>query len=212
VLRRAGRWFNPVTLVLTMACFALPFVAVSCDTPGGYAAATAGGSTSYNGVALAIGGRPDVTNGHERPLPAGEDDRLPPQLAIAAALLTIITAGVTAIGVRHVRTRRAGVAVLALVAAAALLVGQVLVEAELTERISDHLARMAAQGVALDPAKAAHDYVQTGPGLPLCLVLLVLVAVVNGVGWWRIRPRPALLVAALPRDFNLPTAVDPWGT
>jgi hypothetical protein len=201
-----------VTLLLAMACFALPFVAVSCDIPGGYAVATPGGSTSYNGVALAVGGRPDVTTGHLRPSPEGEDDRLAPQPAIAAALLTIVAAVVLAVGVRHMRTRRAAVAVLALAAATALSVGQVLVEAELTTRVSDHLARMAAQGVALNPAKTASGYVQTGPGLPLCLVLLVLVVVLNGVGWWRIRPRPVRPVPSPTRDLDLPTAADPWGT
>jgi hypothetical protein len=114
---------------------------------------------------------------------------------------------------------------LAVAAATALLVGQVLVEAELTVRVSDHLARVAAEGVTLDPEKTARDYVLTGQGVQLCLVLLFLVALLNGIGWWRVRPRPALFTPAptvdlqaptaaseRPRaaDPGAPTAVDPW--
>lgn len=225
VARKAGRWFNPVTLLLAMGCFVLPFVSVSCGTPGGYAGASPGGTTSYNGVALVVGGRPEVTDGYERAVPAGEDDRLPPQPALAAALVAIAAAGAAAVRVRPVRTRRTTVAALAAAGAAALLVGQVLVEAELTVRVSDHLARMAAEGVALDATKTARDYVQTGHGFLLCLVLLTLVIMVNGVGWWLARPRPALAAPAPtvdlgaptagldpPRsiDSSAPTAVDPW--
>jgi hypothetical protein len=72
-------------------------------------------------------------------------------------------------------------------------VNQALVQAELTLRVSDHLTRLAQQGQKLDPAKTARDYVQTGQGFVLCLLLLALVVVVNGVGWWRARPRPALV-------------------
>lgn len=202
MVRKAGRWFNPVTLLLAAMCFALPFVSVACDTPGGYAGASPGGTSSYNGVALMIGGRPEVTEGHERPVPVGERETLPPQPALAAALLAIVSAAVAAVGVRRLRTRRAAVAALAVTGGTALLVGQALVEADLAVRVSDHLARMAAEGVTLDPAKTAHDYVATGQGFLLCLALLLLVAVLNGVGWWRVRPRPAL-AATTP-------AVDPW--
>lgn len=223
MVRKAGRWFNPVTLLLAVLCFTLPFVSVACDTPGGYAGAGHGGTTTYNGVALVIGGQPEVTEGYERAVPEGEEERLPAQPALAAALLAIMSGGVLAVIVDRVRTRRAAVAAVAVVGAAALLVGQVLVEAELTVRISDHLARMAGEGVPLDPAKTARDYVQTGPGVQLCLVLLALVIVLNGVGWWRARPRPALVAPAPTVDLaaptvaparppasGAPTAVDPW--
>jgi hypothetical protein len=212
VFRKAGRLFNPVTLLLAAVCFALPFAAVGCDTPGGYAGASAGGVSSYNGVALVIGGRPEVTEGHERPVPDGENDRLPPQPAQAAALLAILAACGLAIGVREVRTRRAAVTVVAVAAGAALLVGQLLVEAELTVRVADHLGRMAAEGVAIDPAKTARDYVLTGQGFRLCLVLLILVIVLNAIGWWRVRPRPALVTSPPTVDLDAPTAADPWAT
>lgn len=226
MLRKAGRSFNPVTLLLAALCFALPFVSVACDTPGGYAGASPGGTTSYNGVALMIGGQPEVTEGRERPVPPPERDRLPPQPAQAAALLAIVSAGVVALVVRPLRTRRASVAVLAAAGGTALLVGQVLVEAELAVRVSDHLARMAAEGVALNAEKTARDYVLTGPGFQLCLALLALVTVLNAIGWWRARPRPALVAPAPTLDLAAPTArtaphdpdrtapnaVDPWAS
>jgi hypothetical protein len=193
VLRKAGRWFNPTTLMLAGLCFVLPFVSVGCDTPGGYAGTSPGGSTTYNGVALAVGGQPDVTEGHERPVPPGEDDRLPPQPAAAVVLLLIVAATAFAIRVAEPRPRRAYVGGLAAAGATGLLVNQALVQAELTLRVSDHLTRLAAAGQKLDPTKSARDYVHTGQGFGLCLLLLLVVIVVNAVGWWRARPRPALV-------------------
>jgi hypothetical protein len=198
VIRKAGRWFNPVTLVLAALCFVLPFVSVSCGTPGGYAGAEPGGTTSYNGVALVVGGEPEVTEEHRRPVPPEENDRLPPQPALAAALLAILAATALSITVAVPRLRRGAVAAVAASAATGLLVGQVLVQAELRVRVSDHLARLALAGQRLDPGKSAQDYVQTGPGFLLCLTILAAVVVLNGVGWWRLRPRPALVGSPAP--------------
>jgi hypothetical protein len=192
-LRKAGRFFNPTTLILAGLCFVLPFVSVGCDTPGGYAGASPGGTTTYNGIALVVGGEPEVTPGKERPVPPGEDDRLPPQPAAAAVLLLVVAATGFAIRTHEPRVRRAAVGGLAAVGATVLLVNQALIQAELTLRVSDHLTRLAQTGVQLNPAKTARDYVHTGQGFVLCLVLLALVAVVNGIGWWRARARPALV-------------------
>jgi hypothetical protein len=192
-LRKAGRFFNPTTLILAGLCFVLPFVSVGCDTPGGYAGASPGGTTTYNGIALVVGGEPEVTPGKERPVPPGEDDRLPPQPAAAAVLVLIVAATGFAIRSPEPRMRRAAVAGLAAVGATALLVSQALVEAEPTLRVSDNLTRLAQTGAQLDPAKTARDYVHTGQGFLLCLLLLGLVAVLNGIGWWRARLRPALV-------------------
>jgi hypothetical protein len=192
-VRKAGRFVNPTTLILAGLCFVLPFISVGCDTPGGYAGTSPGGTTTYNGVALVVGGEPEVTPDKQRAVPPGEDDRLPPQPAAAAVLLLIVAATGFAIRTREPRVRRASVAALAAVGATTLLVNQALVQAELTLRVSDHLTRMAQTGVQLDPAKTARDYVHTGQGFLLCLLLLVLVAAANGIGWWRTRPRPALV-------------------
>jgi hypothetical protein len=61
-------------------------------------------------------------------------------------------------------------------------------------------------GERTDPAKTAQDYVHTGPGFVLCMVLLGFVTLLNAFGWWRARPRPAL-VGHVPA----PAAADPWG-
>jgi hypothetical protein len=192
VIRKAGRWLSPGALVLAALCFALPFASVSCTTPGGYAGAAPGGTTTYSGVALVVGGAPEVTEEHQRPVPPGEDDRLPPQPALAGALFAVLAATVLAVAVGHARSRRAAVAIVAAVGCFALVVGQAIVVGELTTRVADHLVRVA-QTQPAEPPGPAEEYVQTGPGFGLCLVLLALVAVANGVGWRRLRPRPALV-------------------
>src|SRR5262249_22585413 len=162
--------------------FLLPFVTVSCDTPGGYARAAPGGTTTYTGLDLAAGGAPDVTPDKVRPAPPWEDDELPVQPA-AAGVLVLIVAGIrVSVWVREIRFRRAAVAVLAAVAATALLVNQALVEAEVTLRVADHLTRLVQSGQQIPPGKTAHDYVQTGQGFGLCLLLLLVVALVNAIG------------------------------
>jgi hypothetical protein len=184
---RIGRWFSPTTLVLAGLCFVLPFVSVACDTPGGYGRAAPGATTTYNGIDLAIGGEPDVAPPNKvRPMPAGADDRLwlP---AATVVLLLIVTGTVLAIAISDRRVRRASLAALAGVAATALLVNQALAEAELAVRVGEQLTE------PLPAGKSARDYVKTGPGFVLALVLLLSVAVANAVGWVRARPRPALV-------------------
>jgi hypothetical protein len=190
---RIGRWFSPTTLVLAGLCFVLPFVTIACDTPGGYGRAAPGATTTYNGIDLAIGGQPAVAPPEQvRPLPPGvEDDRLwlP---AAAVVLLLIVTGTVLAITIADRRLRRASLAALAGVAATALLVNQALAEAELAVRVGEQLTR------PLPDGKSARDYVHTGPGFVLALVLLLSVAVANAVGWVRARPRPALVADGAP--------------
>lgn len=193
VIRKAGRGVSPVTLFLAGLCFLLPFVTVGCDTPGGFGRASAGGSTTYTGVDLVLGGQPDVTADHVRELPAGENDTLPVQPAAAVVLVLIVAAIGFAVRVPAARNRRSAVAVLAAVGATALLVNQALVVAAVTVRVGDHLTRYVQAGGAVPAGKGADDYVQTGQGFLLCLVLLLLVAAGNAVGWWLARPRTALV-------------------
>jgi hypothetical protein len=185
-LRGAGRWVSPTTLVLAGLCFALPFVTVACNTPGGFGRAAPGGTTTYTGIDLAVGGRPDVSP-PDKVRPAVGDDRLWPQPAAAAVLLLIAAGTGFAIAVGEARVRRASVVALSGVAATALLVNQALVESELAVRVGEHITQ------PLPAGKTIRDYVQTGPGFGLCLLLLLLVAIGNGVAWWRGRPRPALV-------------------
>ncbi len=187
-LSRAGRWLSPTTLILAGLCFALPFATVACDTPGGYGRAAPGGTTTYTGFDLVVGGEPNVAPADKvRPL-VGRDDKLWPQPAAAAALVLIVSCAALAIRLKDPRVRRASVTVLAGVAATALLVNQALVEAELAVRVGEQLTR------PLPAGKVIRDYVHTGQGFGLCLVLLVLTAAVNAIGWWRKRTRPALVV------------------
>jgi hypothetical protein len=184
ILRRAGRWFSPVSLTLAGLCFLLPFVTVSCDAPGGYGRATAGGTTTYNGVDLMVGGEPDVSPPDRvRALPAGQDDRLWPQpTAIAVFVALVIGVGI-AVRVGSQRQRRGGVAIVATAAVTALLVNQALVEGALTARVADGLT------APLPAGKRAGDFVHTGAGFVACAALLVLAGVLNAIGWWRLRPR-----------------------
>ncbi|HLT11745.1 MAG TPA: hypothetical protein VK028_13235 [Micromonosporaceae bacterium] len=190
---RLGRWFSPTGLVLAGLCFALPFVTVACDTPGGYGRAAPGGTTTYTGFDLALGDEPTVSPPEKlRPLPAGQDDRLWPQPAAIAVLVLVIGGVAYAVTVRDARTRRAGVAVVGAVAMTALLVNQALVESELAVRVGEQLTGPPPAG------KGVRDFVQTGAGFVACLLVLALVTAVNVIGWWRTRPRPALVASRSP--------------
>ena len=79
------RWLRPAGFVLAGLFLLMPFIAVSCDTPGGYGRAAPGGTTTYTGTDLISGGSPEVTEDKVR---EGADQKLDPQpLAMAAALL-----------------------------------------------------------------------------------------------------------------------------
>jgi hypothetical protein len=194
-LRKVGRGLSPTALILAGLCFLLPFVTVACDAPGGYGRAAPGGSTTYTGVDLVVGGEPDVSP-PEKVLPAdlARDDQLVPQPGGAVVLLLIVAGTGFAIRMKDRRLRRASVAALACAAATALLVNQALVEAELAVRLGNQLT------ASLPEGKALRDYIHTGPGFGLCLVLLLLVAALNAIGWWRARPRPALVAGSTGGD------------
>jgi hypothetical protein len=208
-LRRAGRWFSPVSLTLAGLCFLLPFVTVSCDAPGGFGRAAPGGTTTYNGVDLMVGGKPDVSPPDRvRPLPTGQDDRLWPQPTAIAVFVAIVIGVGIAVRVGNQRARRAGVAVVAIAAVTALLVNQALVEGELTARVADALTApilVTPSGGGLPVGKRAGDFVHTGAGFIACAALLVLAGVLNALGWWRLRTRA--LPPAETTELN-PTLID----
>lgn len=188
LLRRGGRWASPGTLILAMLCFLLPFATVSCDTPGGFGRAAPGGTTTYTGLQLALGAEPDVSPPDRvRPPAESRDARLWPQPGAIAVLMLLVAATALAIRVGERRARRAYVGALTGVAAVALLVNQALVEAELALRLGEQLTQ------PLPAGKVVRDFVHTGVGFALCLVLLLVITAANVVGWWRTRARPALV-------------------
>jgi hypothetical protein len=177
-LRRSGRWVSFSGFVLVAILFLLPFVTVSCAAPGGYGRAAAGATTNYSGVDLAVGGSPAV-DGLLRPPAERHTDELPVQPIATLALLVVIAGAVVVALVRAVRARRLSAAGTAL--AAAVLVGsavasaQALVEARLREQLT----------VEMPAGKTAADFVGTGTGAWLCMVVLALLGGANLFGWWR---------------------------
>jgi hypothetical protein len=185
-----ARWLNPTTLGLAILCFVLPFVTVSCDAPGGYGRGQTGTTTTYTGVDLVVGAEPKFAPPEKaKPPEAAHAVKLYPQPAAVAVLLLLVAAIAYAVRVQHPRVRRGGVALLTAIAATALLVNQALVESAIAVKLGDQLTQL------LPPGKVLRDYVKTGAGFGLCLLLLFLVAVVNTIGWWTARARPALVAA-----------------
>ncbi|MEU7865275.1 Hsp70 family protein [Dactylosporangium sp. NPDC049140] len=163
-LRR--RWLSPVTLVLALLCFVLPFATVSCGLPDGYGHARPGGTTKYNGLDLALGGRPDVAADQLRPAGEWREDRLGPQPLYVGALVVVGVALVAALMLARPRRRRAVVAGLGALAGLSLVAGQALVVSRLAERVREQSA--------VPAGKDARDFVGTGAGFWLTLVLLAL--------------------------------------
>lgn len=179
--RRVSRWLSPAGLILAGILLFMPFVAVSCDAPGGFGHAAPGGTTTYTGVTLATGGAPDVTRDKVRAAAEQRDDTLGPQPLAIAVVVLILGGLVTAITIESRRRRRITVMIVATVAAVFLAANQVTVRALLESRLREQLT------VAMPAGKDASDYVQDQSGFWACLATLLLVAIVNGVGWFRTR-------------------------
>jgi hypothetical protein len=177
-LRRSGRWFSLSGFVLVALLFLLPFVTVTCAAPGGYGRAQAGATTNYSGVDLAVGGAPSV-DGTLRPEAQRQPDELPVQPLATLALLTV-GAGIAVVGlVGAARARRLSAAGTALLAA--VLVGSAVAVARsvVAERLQDQLR------VAMPADRTADDFVGTGTGAWLSMLVLGVLGAANLVGWWR---------------------------
>jgi hypothetical protein len=181
--RRRRPLLSPAALLLVLVCFLLPFASVSCGLPGGYGRAQPGGSTTYTGLDLVVGGTPDVHPPEQlRPPSERGPDRLGPQPVLLLALLTTVAAAVVAVAVRAPRPRRVTVAALATTAALFLAAGQEIVLELLA-------ARVQAQS-AVPAGRTARDFVGTGIGFRLALGLLTIGALANVlalVPWARLR-------------------------
>ncbi|MDI1462447.1 hypothetical protein QEZ54_15860 [Catellatospora sp. KI3] len=190
--RTTARWASPAALILAGFCLLLPFLAVSCDAPGGYGRAAPGGTTTYTGWDLAVGGAPEVTPDHLRPAAQAQDDTLPPQ-PLAIAVLVLVVAGLAAaLAIGGVRARRAATALAAAIGVVFLVANQATARALLESRLREQLTAPMPSG------KTAADFIADQGGFALCLLLLTLVAIFNAVGWLRAPAAPAPAPAAGP--------------
>lgn len=179
-LRRLAGWLSPAGLFLAGLLLLLPFVAVSCEAPGGYGRGAAGSTTTYTGVDLVTGDEPEVSPADQLvPPDQAREDTLGVQPLAVAALLLIVAALVASIVLVTPLRRQLVVAGLAGLAALSLVAAQVAVRALLTSRLREQLA------APLPAGKQVGDYVQTQPGFWLCLLTLLAVAVANGAALLR---------------------------
>ncbi len=183
--KRRRRWANPVVLGMALLSFLLPFATVSCGLPDGYGRAQSGGTTTYTGVQLVVGGRPDVPADQLRPAAQRRPDRLPPQPLLLGAVLAVLGGLVTALVVPLPRRRRALVAALAATGALLLLAGQAMVIDLLAVRVRAQSAPPA--------GKTARDFVGTAFGFWFTLLLLLGAVAGNLIGlvWGRRATAPA---------------------
>lgn len=168
-LQLLGRVVSPSALVLALLCFGLPFVAVSCDAPGGYGRVRQGGTTSYTGVDLATGGSPSVDRAALRPPGERRDDRTSRQPLAALAFVLALAGIPSALLLRRRRIRAEVTGGLALGAAAALVANQLVARHVIVERVAEQ--------VAIPVGKSAADFVHTATGFWLCLLLLLVAAI-----------------------------------
>jgi len=160
--------FRPAGFIIAGLMMILPFISVSCDVPGGYGRAAPGGTTKYNGVALIVGGEPEVDPPDK--LREGDSARLPPQPLAILTLLFLIAGVVITLRINDTLVRRAIVALLSGVTGICLVANQITVQSQLHERV-------------------APRYVHNQPGFWLCLAVLVIVMFANAIGWLRSAPR-----------------------
>ena len=171
--RRWPAWISAALFALVVTCFVLPFASTSCTLPGGYGRGGAGTSTVYRGVDLTLGTVPDVTPSN-RPAREGagpDDGSLGFQPLTALALLAAVTGVV--LSLLPARGRGIRLAAWAVLTAALLVLQQAVVVGEIAGRIDAGLTQ------ALPPDRTARDYVNTGLGFVLALLLTGLVLALN---------------------------------
>lgn len=184
---RHSHWFRPSFLAFGLLLFALPFITVACDTPGGFGHVSQGGTTSWSGYALAIGGEPNRTVEHIVPAAEARGDILPIQPLIAIALALLIAAIVCALAIGRTQRRRLVSVVLVASTALALVAGAMLARHIVIGMVAEQIA-----GREIPAGAVAADYVGFGRGFELLLVLLVVVLVADLVLWLRGRTHPPL--------------------
>ena len=146
----------------------LPFASTSCTAPGGYGRGAQGTSTVYRGVDLALDAVPAVTPDDRPPRPGSSpnDGRLGVQVLALLALLAAL--GGIALGWAGGARLTAAYAA---VGAVLLVAGQLAAVSQIAGRIGDQ--------ASLPGGKNQDDFVGTGPGFLLALLLLGIVFAVN---------------------------------
>lgn len=174
------RWLSAALFLLVTGCFALPFASTSCTLPGGYGRGAQGTSTVYRGVDLAFDAVPAVTPPDRAP----RSDSLPNEGQLGLQPLVLLALLVAVAGIGVALTRGASVTVGHAAATAILLaIGQWAAILAISGQIGG--------SESLPSGKTQGDYVSTGPGFLLALVLLVVLMAVNlvAIGWEARRAR-----------------------
>jgi hypothetical protein len=175
------RLVSPAGLLLVALCFALPFVAVSCDSP------EVSVTAEYTGTDMVVGGEPAVSvSGDQVPEEPGEaDEALGVQPAAVLAIAAIV-AGILVAFLPGRRTRLLGGAAAASAAVLFLVVSQILMQGDLAGRIDTEV------GSDLPDGAGAGDFVHVQYGFWLALVLASAVALYNCVEFYLgARPQPS---------------------
>jgi len=191
---RRGRWqwrnwISSGLFALVVVCFALPFASTTCSAPGGYGRGAQGTSTVYRGVDLALDAVPAVTPGDRAPRP----ESLPNDGQLGLQPLTLLALLAALGGIALAWSHGARVtAVYAALSAVLLIAAQLTAVDQIASRIGDR--------AALPSGKSQGDFVGTGLGFLLALLLLAIAAALNVVAaLWRRRGVRSALTSELTR-------------
>ena len=193
ILARLG---SPAGIGLALLLFlVLPFLSVSCDIPSiGEMGAT------YSGADVAFGGEPTVEVPAEARDMAGElgtstSADAPPDPGVAALAIVagaLMLLGIATAALPRLRTRLLGGGVLALLAAAAVVVTQLVAQSNLrTTMLSDAQQAGATDSPLGDPEELVDQLINTEIGFWLTVVVLVAVAAANATFLFRKPKTPA---------------------
>jgi hypothetical protein len=177
----ASRLLTPSGLVLALICFSFGFLAVSCETPGGFGRAAPGGSTTYSGIDLALGAPPTVTPMSRQVM--DRPDQLGWQPPVVLAALLLMTG--TVVGATTLHRRRELVIACTSAGALLLVTGEIVAYQRLAELVAGQVAQ------PLPAGRDAADYVKIGHGFWAALTFTGLVLSAHLWTWFRHRASPA---------------------
>jgi hypothetical protein len=165
----ASRLLTPSGLALALICFLFGFLAVSCDTPGGYGRSKQGGTTTYTGLDLATGAQPTVDPAFRQPAPTTRPDLLGWQPAVMLAALALAVAAIAGAG--WFRSRRRVVVASTATALVLLVLGEVTARDALVTQVAEQVPS------PLPAGKEPADYVVVGGGFTMALTITTIVLV-----------------------------------